>query len=113
MKLKTRIKLAWFELALAALVLAGAVAIDLTRPRGSIGTVGVLMSVVLTIALFGSLCVASWKRLRETQTQLAELGPDAAPSADLWSAPGTPGVIGVMILVAAVAVAVIPALLYA
>ena len=112
MKLKTRVAVAWTELALAAAMLTGGVAVDLTRPRGTVSAWGVGMNLVFTVVILGPLCVASWGRLQKTRTQLAELGPEAAPSVDLWTAPGAPGAIGIMVLVAALAMALIPALLY-
>jgi hypothetical protein len=111
MKLKTRLKIARFEVALAFLILASGLYVEVMRPHPMTSSVGALVGFILPILLLGPICVTSWRRLRATQAQLAELGPDAAPSADLWTAPGAPGVVGVMVIVAAVAAALVPALL--
>jgi hypothetical protein len=111
MKLKTRLILAYAEFTLAAGVLIVAVATDLMSPRGLFGLPGIGISAALSALLFGPICYSSWKRLRKTRAQLAELGPDGPASADLWVAPRVSGVIGAMILVAALAFALAPALL--
>lgn len=112
MKLKTRVKVAWFELAFIVTVLILAVGVDLARPRPPMRPTGVLMDALLTAFILAPLCVTSWSRLRRTRAQRAELGPDAEPSVDLWTAPGAPGVIGCAIVVVAIAAALTPALLF-
>lgn len=110
MRLKTRLKLAWLELVLAAVLVVGLVGLDIARlQQKSLGSI--IIDVALTFFILLPLCVMSWNRLRKVHTQLSELGPDGSPSADLWTAPGAPGVIGVMVLALAVAVALAPALL--
>jgi len=111
MKLKTRLGIAWFELVFVTLVLAAAIYVDLVRPHGPMSLAGLLVGLAAPVLILVPMCLSSWKRLRLTRAQLAKLGPDAAPSADLWTAPGMPGVVGIAIVVAAVAVALIPGLL--
>jgi hypothetical protein len=111
MKLKTRGKLAWLELILSVSVLAGMTGLDVIRPRFGEGLSGTFISVLLTASVFGWICYGSWKRLSQTRAQLVALGPDAEPRADLWTAPGALGMIGVLVILVAVAVALTPALL--
>lgn len=111
MKLKTRLGVARLELALATFILAGAVWLDLVRPHAAKTPAGVLIGGLLPVLLLAPMCVTSWRRLKKTRVQLAELGPEAEPSADLWTAPGAPGVFGMMLIVTAVAAALAPALL--
>lgn len=110
MKLKTRLKLAWLELALAGLFLALAIILKLSM--SPIKTpIGVVLDVAVAALLTLPLCVAAWRRLGRVRTQIAEKGPEEAPSDDLWSAPGAPGVVSAMILLLALAVALGPPIL--
>ena len=113
MKLKTRLTLAYAELTLAFGALIGMVAVDLTRPRGVLGLAGAGVGALLSVLILGPLCYASWKRLKQTRAEIVASGPDAAASTAIWVAPRISGALGVLILVAALAAALVPALLLA
>lgn len=110
MKLKFRVKLAWLELAFSAAMLSGGVGLQLARSTAKT-PVGLALDLAIPILLLSPLCLTAWKRLGKVRTQIAELGPEATPSADPWTAPGGPGVVGVMIVLLAVAAALAPSLL--
>jgi hypothetical protein len=111
MKLKTRLALAYGELALAAATSIGMVALNLTRPLGTLGLAGAGVGALVSALIFGPLCYAAWKRLGRIRAEIVAFGPDAASSVSPWVAPRISGVLGVLILVAALFVALAPALL--
>jgi hypothetical protein len=109
-RLKTRIRLAWLELASVAAGFTFVMGMSVMRSRGLAGSVDLGLGVAASVLAFAPLCWFSWRRLRRVQDQYAALGPDGSPSADLWTTPRS-GIVGVMLLVAALAVALAPALL--
>jgi hypothetical protein len=111
MNLKTRVRWAWAELGLAVLVGTGLAAREVVNAPEDAGIVGSAINALPWLLLCGLVAWGSWRRLRQCQAQCAELGPDASPSQDLWSAPRCGGLIGVALLVIALIVALAPALL--
>lgn len=111
MKLKTRLKLAWLEVAVAGAILVGGVGLRLATSSART-TVGLALDLALPALLLLPLCVGAWMRLRKLVVDIGVQGPEASPPADLWSAPGAPGIVGAMILLLALAAALAPPLLF-
>lgn len=110
MKLKTRARIARAELLLVIAAFGAIAVLAAARPHGGSTVSSDVPSVILAICLAAPTIMMSWRRLRSVRAQLAELGPDAEPKIDLWSAPGAPGVLGLTVVVVATAAALIPAL---
>lgn len=111
MKLKTRRILAYAELIAMLGAITALVALNLREPHGLFGLTRFGVGAFLTALIFAPLCHASWKRLQKVRVQITQLGPEGIASTDIWVAPRAAGMIGAMILVAALAFALAPALL--
>lgn len=101
----------WARAELGLCVLSGAGLAVIAYASDGAGILRSAINALPWVLLWALLAWRSWRRLRRSQAQYAEFGPDASAPPDFWTSPRYGGLIGVTVLAIALVAALAPALL--